>query len=62
MNQHEGDQKQKPEDKGVGTEVPPRSRSDRDSDLQREGNLGNEGNRSEGDDRNRGGDRDTVER
>ena len=64
MNQHEGDPKQqKSDDKGIGTEVPSRDRSDKDADLQREGNLGNERNRSERDaGRTPGRDRDSTER
>lgn len=54
------------DDKGIGTEVPPRNRSsESEENLQREGNLGNERNRNQSDrDRERrpGSDRDTAER
>jgi hypothetical protein len=58
MDQNERDRMR--DDKGIGTEVPPRNRSSQsDEDLQREGNLGNERNRNESDrERERRPDRD----
>lgn len=51
MRQHERErQRERRDEKGIGTEVPSRNRSqEEDTDLQREGNLGNERTRSEGD-------------